>query len=625
MLAPIQFGVGTPAGCEQAVHRLQHQLTRTQPYQMAGIAVDFKNAFNERKRNDIIKELYKYKELKPIWRIVDWAYSDSSQLWIRDLEQEQLMIQPIGLNSYEGVKQGDPLGSLLFALSMKSIYDAAVQSDCTLNTSAIAYLDDCTLVGLPDMRLINSFKILKEKALAGGLEINTSKTKFLWLHDQNPLSIPIEVSNALKELKIEIEYGATMILGAPIGTDKEKMKQLAIKSVKDQERFFELIRSNKMPDQEALLLIRMCGVPRFNYLSRTTHPSILLPAAIEFDQLLYSTFYKKFKLPIPDNYTTSKSHKQLTLPTRLAGLGLRSAVDTLDVAYIASIVRIVYEDKKWWKENQPTEANNLSVYLQWNETIDRIKIKLPGKKHKQLFPSDSNITTFIEQVEKRKKEEQLSEKKKNSKYTGHLGQTDRSFKKLQSELSKAISKLELDKLIKGHTDEIDINRLERLTHPSSNSHIWLSVIPTDNTLIMNNEVMEQSIRYRLGLSPHNTMPSECICGIEKAFTKSPYHAFSCRLLRSHATIFRHNLILHHLAIWTKRAGLMTEVEVGQLSDENRIRPDMVITNGNEMRIVDVTVVDPLNKTNINRSKAVLSGAIKPTTDTIATDLNTDRT
>jgi hypothetical protein len=87
ILGPIQFGVGRGAGCEQAVHRLQHMLTRTSPYPLAGIAVDFKNAFNERSRADILRELYLYPELQSIWRIVDWAYSDPSALWIQDDNQ----------------------------------------------------------------------------------------------------------------------------------------------------------------------------------------------------------------------------------------------------------------------------------------------------------------------------------------------------------------------------------------------------------------------------------------------------------------------------------------------------------------------------------------------------------
>src|SRR4051794_39267273 len=38
-----------------------------------------------------------------------------------------------------------------------------------------------------------------------------------------------------------------------------------------------------MPLQEALTLLRVCGIPLFYYLSSVTHSSTLLPAATEFD------------------------------------------------------------------------------------------------------------------------------------------------------------------------------------------------------------------------------------------------------------------------------------------------------------------------------------------------------
>jgi hypothetical protein len=138
VLGPIQFGVGRPAGIEQAVHRLQHLLTQTHPH-LAGIAVDFKNAFNERNRNDILTELYKYNQLQPIWNIVKWAYSDPSALWIRDYESQQMIQPDSSLTSAEGVKQGDPLGALLFALSMKSRANPSHLDVCELDdtTSAI--------------------------------------------------------------------------------------------------------------------------------------------------------------------------------------------------------------------------------------------------------------------------------------------------------------------------------------------------------------------------------------------------------------------------------------------------------------------------------------------------------
>jgi len=55
-----------------------------------------------------------------------------------------------------------------------------------------------------------------------------------------------------------------------------------------------------------------------------------------------------------------------------------------------------------------------------------------------------------------------------------------------------------------------------------------------------------------------------------------------------------------MAVWTRRAGLFTELEVSHLSSDSRLRPDLVVMNGSETLIIDATVVNPLNKSNMNR-------------------------
>ena len=78
---------------------------------------DLKNAFNERKREQILAELFKREQLRPIWRLAGWAYGSSSDLLVMDRGTHRETIQ-----SAQGVKQGDCLGSFLFALSMQRYF-----------------------------------------------------------------------------------------------------------------------------------------------------------------------------------------------------------------------------------------------------------------------------------------------------------------------------------------------------------------------------------------------------------------------------------------------------------------------------------------------------------------------
>ena len=70
---PIQFGVGVPGGPERAVHIIQAGL-ECMGTDTILLKCDIRNAFNERKRSDILSELFKIPSLKPLWRLSHWAY-----------------------------------------------------------------------------------------------------------------------------------------------------------------------------------------------------------------------------------------------------------------------------------------------------------------------------------------------------------------------------------------------------------------------------------------------------------------------------------------------------------------------------------------------------------------------
>jgi hypothetical protein len=209
--------------------------------------------------------------------------------------------------------------------------------------------------------------------------------------------------------------------------------------------------------------------------------------------------------------------------------------------------------------------------------------KTESTNYQHLYPK-TDILEYVNRIEEAiRNEKEQGVKAAQSKQP--------SLFRLQHELSTAIDHIALSKLCQLAKDnQSDTARLKQLRHKTSLSHLWLSVIPSDPTLVIPTVVMKLSIRFRLGLTPHTTMPSQCVCSTANAFQLDPYHAFTCSILRSHGSIFRHNLLLNSIATWTKRAGILTEVEVSQLCSDGRLRPDIVLSIGSEMRIVDVTVV-----------------------------------
>jgi hypothetical protein len=80
---PIQLGVGARGGVSRALHIIQAGLELLGPETVL-LKCDIKNAFNERKREQILAELFKEKRLQPLWRFAHWAYRTSSPLLVFD-------------------------------------------------------------------------------------------------------------------------------------------------------------------------------------------------------------------------------------------------------------------------------------------------------------------------------------------------------------------------------------------------------------------------------------------------------------------------------------------------------------------------------------------------------------
>ena len=128
LLAPRQLGYGVRRVAEAAVHAARLYLHDLDPSK-AVLKLDFKNAFNTIRRDKMLEAVQK---LAPgLFPFVHSAYSSTSTLFWADNT----------LQSAEGVQQGDPLGPLLFCLT---IHELGSQLESEL---CLFYLDDGTLGG----------------------------------------------------------------------------------------------------------------------------------------------------------------------------------------------------------------------------------------------------------------------------------------------------------------------------------------------------------------------------------------------------------------------------------------------------------------------------------------------
>ena len=73
-------------GCEIAVQKLQGWCTEVKDGdgvlepRRALLKLDFKNAFNSRRRDGVLREVFAHASLRDAYRLSDWAYSSPSPL-----------------------------------------------------------------------------------------------------------------------------------------------------------------------------------------------------------------------------------------------------------------------------------------------------------------------------------------------------------------------------------------------------------------------------------------------------------------------------------------------------------------------------------------------------------------
>jgi hypothetical protein len=112
----VQRSVFTKAGIKHAIHTTRTGL-QTIPY-CSLLSLDMENAFNTISRRSFLAELYKNPDLHPIIPLVDMIYSRDSTVYHFGPNDASILHGTV--QSRTGVRQGDPLGLLLFNLAIST-------------------------------------------------------------------------------------------------------------------------------------------------------------------------------------------------------------------------------------------------------------------------------------------------------------------------------------------------------------------------------------------------------------------------------------------------------------------------------------------------------------------------
>jgi hypothetical protein len=180
--------VSVSGGCEAAIHATR-RFTEVLPPGHALVKLDFSNAFNSLHRDAMLSSVRQY--IPEIYDFCFLSYGSPSSL----------KFGPHSISSQEGAQQGDPLGPLLFCLTIHPMLSSLS------SPLVIGYLDDITLGG-SETDVAEDVGQIQVQGEALGLKLNVSKCEFV-----NSIGTPSEAR--FKDF-IKLKPNETTLLGAPL-------------------------------------------------------------------------------------------------------------------------------------------------------------------------------------------------------------------------------------------------------------------------------------------------------------------------------------------------------------------------------------------------------------------------
>jgi reverse transcriptase-like protein len=297
-LSPVQFGVGSIGGVEPLVWQAHDRIHNGDPG--AYLMLDLSNAFNTIDRRHLAAAVQQY--TPALYRAARFAYGGPTPLLMRTANGEVSTT----LYSSQGVRQGDPLGPLLFSVAYRDRVERIAAIARHHGGSVMSYLDD-TAIWLPQDPTDAS--PLLQQASKCQAEI----TMDFLVNDDDGLSLNLAKTKVFTDTLARTS--GIPLLGTVIGSLSSRRAFLTRK-IDDLRAATSQITT--LSSQMALLLLRQCLAPSLSHLLRTLDGEGLDDLWRDASRTLHLAVRKLGSLPELDDDARSACH----LPTRLGGLGM---------------------------------------------------------------------------------------------------------------------------------------------------------------------------------------------------------------------------------------------------------------------------------------------------------------
>ena len=552
-LAPLQLGVSIRGGSQCIGHALKAGIAADPDCVTAQL--DFKNAFNCLDRTAMLKAIAKRQPRALAF--ATWAYQHASELIVNGAPDGTPPIM-----SQSGVRQGDPLGPLFFALALQ---DPLEQVNLTHRGAApVSYADDGFLQGRAP-EVIEAFQVLE--TLAAELKLTTERSK-CGVHSLNAAAAA-EVSDALNIRN----YGdGFMAAGTPIGTDEYVTAQANDKAA-DLCKTIDLLADLPLPKQDQLILLRSSLQQRLAHLPRAAPWAPIKDAIHLLEDKVAQTALRVANCP------QDTDRRQLTLPLRFGGLGIRttSALEA-DAAFISAAAMTAAAMRGGSARFQPFDGpygQNLRSCWQ------------------QLYAAGEPATLWPDDAA-----------------TVNEACIKKILPDAQSTFSKFTAEHRYDALISSYDiSTIDGARnVARLRSCKSRaSGIWLDTLPVAPSLRLKNADLVSATRHRLGLSQMPAFAHGIHCHCKRHILPDNVdHAMSCTAVQRPITM-RHNMLTETWRRICHRSGIATSAEpaLAPLRAGPARNPDaadeyrgdiLLVLPEDSLCVADVSVIHPAAQT-----------------------------
>jgi hypothetical protein len=503
--------------------------------------------------------IYNTPAARPMSRLYHWAYGLKSQL---ALLQEGQVCEWIA--SEQGVRQGDVLGSLAFANSMHQAYSMCASE----NVTPIAVADDLRLVGRA-RDTWESYKIFEAYCHDKSIPLAPDKCEILWPHSCPPPQWLVE-QTAERNMKL-ICNSVSVAFGAPIGLNHEHAKVWCLDRVHRENESLKAL--NRLPSQNAMLLLRNSHLSSLSFLARSLTPEITYPASLVFDEATMNSLHVILGTdqPIP-----AEAQKQASLPTRLGGLGLIEQRTRIHASFYAAAVAAT-----------PFTNGVLSGLGRSTNYVNALAASHAHLLASGVRPTDGLFaSTFVDH---------------RSLSSAHVAPGT----KVQKMLSKMIDEQCLNNLQDSLRTLKDQRRFRAIAQ--NGVAAWLHAIPSDEDLTLRDVDMKTALRLWLGMSVVNFTLSQCPCGAD--LRENFCHAHSCVHTRGRSVRGRHDDLVKLLARFIRALDGSVTVEDYDAQRNHSARPDLTARLMHRRAFVDLSITHPLANTylrrNANFSSAIL--------------------